>query len=554
MERDGIETQKKPAGVRNTFKVKSVKKTVVSTKTGSRDLVLRNPNVNREERIRQLHDIKRRKDYFRLSRKKYITAKSDDESPNNVMSAQSIMQTGGVIRTAVGGTRNTVGRIQTAVKNGVKVGSVKNVGHTIGSAATVAKNETTEALKEGGRSLLQTKIDKSTTTDTGMEAVKQGLTELRYVENARRGIYNASQGGIKTARSIRETPKAVKQDAQKIRKIRENIIRKNHAKRVTKSGAKAGGKVAGEAAKKSVSVIAKVVTSKGFIVVALGAILILLCVNLVSGFLSMILTTIASMFSWMDPKDHNVDKYKYLLAYHEKVQEIEGDIQADLDDVFVYTPEYRYDDSEITSLNQYGNTKISVDENGVIAAAALIEFKNSNDKISDETIIDVIGKFYEYWQDTENGYCPDNDCMKEEAELTAAKGDFYVSNTAYVASSNEYAVTFRGTCYEHTSSVMTDLTIATTDDGSITGSCDAGVCGSDWEVTYNIGAEGFNKIDWNDITIKTTTIYCDNPNHNIFKGEVTNLDYETALSKLGFTDDETNLFWTYYYALEQGGI
>ncbi len=562
VERNGIETQKMSGGVRNTFMVKSVKKTGVNNVSRSRDLVLKNPNVNREERIRQLRDIKRRKDYFKhmntLNRKKYITSRSDDGNPNNIASveetvsaAQSVVQSGGLIRTAVGGTRNTAGRIQTAVKNGVKVGSVKDVGRTFGVAAVVAKNATTEALKEGGRSLLQTKIDKSTTTDTGMEAVKQGLTDIRYVDNARRGIYNMAQGGIKTARSVKETKQAVGRD---VRKIRENIIRKNRAKKAAKSGAKAGSKVAGEAAKKSASVIGKVVTSKGFIVVALGGILILLCVNLISGFLSMILTTIASMFSWMDPKDPNVDKYKYLLAYHEKVQEIEAEIQAELDEVFVYTPEYRYDGSEITSLNQYGNTQIAVDENGVIAAAALIEFKNSNDKISDETIIDVIDKFYEYSQNTENGYCPDHDCMKEESTLTAADGDFYVSNTAYVASSNEYAVSFRGTCYEHTSSVMTDLTIVTTDDGTITGSCGAGVCGSDWEVTYNIGAEGFNKIDWNDITIKTTTIYCNNPDHTIYKGEVINLDCETAVKKLGFTNDEMNLFWTYYYALEQGGI
>ena len=563
IERDGIETQKLSAGVRNTFRIKSIKKTGINNTSENRNLVLKNPNVNREERLRQLRDIDRRKDYFRsrklrFARKKYITAKGEEESPNNITTVQSaleaaggVVQSGGVIRTAVGGTRNTVGRIQTAVKNGVKVGSVKDVGRTLGGAAAAAKNAAFGSVKETGHSLLKTKIDKSTTTDTGTEAIKQGLTDMRYVENVRSGIYNTAQGGIKTARSVKEKSKEVGQDVQK---IREKIIRKNRAKKAAKSGAKAGGKAAGEAAKKSASVIGKVVTSKGFLVVALGGILILLCVNLMSGFISMILITLSSMFSWMDPKDPNVDKYKYLKAYHEKVQEIEADIQVELDDVYVYTPEYRYDDSEITSLNQYGNTKISVDENGVIAAAALIEFKNSNDKISDETIIDVIGKFYEYWQDTENGYCPDNDCMKEEAELTAAKGDFYVSNTAYVASSNEYAVTFRGTCYEHTSSVMTDLTIATTDDGSITGSCDAGVCGSDWEVTYNIGAEGFNKIDWNDITIKTTTIYCDNPNHNIFKGEVTNLDCETALGKLGFTDDETNLFWTYYYALEQGGI
>ena len=84
-------------------------------------MVLKNPNVNREERIRQLRGIKRRKDYFKsrkftLSRRKYTAAKGDEESPNNITTVQStvnvaqgVMQTGGVIRTAVGGTRNTAG-------------------------------------------------------------------------------------------------------------------------------------------------------------------------------------------------------------------------------------------------------------------------------------------------------------------------------------------------------------------------------------------------------------------------------------------------------------
>ena len=565
--RDGIETKKSTVGVANRYHIKSVKHGNIQTAWGGKDLVLKNPNVNREERLRQLRDIDRRKDYFKsrklkIARKKYITAKGEEDSPNNITTVQSaidaaggVVQSGGAIRTAVGGTRNTVGRIQTSVRNGVRVGSVKDVGKTFGSIGTAAKGAVSGAVREGSKTLLQTKIDKSTTTDTGLEAVKQGLTDVRYIENAGRGIYNAAQGGIKTARNIKETPKAVKQDVQKIRKIRENIIRKNQAKRAAKSGAKAGGKAAGEVVKKSASVIGKLVTSKGFIVVALGALLILLCVNLLSGFLSMIITAISSMFSWMDPKDPNVDKTIFLQGYHEQVQAIEAAKQTELYGVFTYTPEYRYDGSEITSLNQYGNTSISVDENGVIAAAALIEYKNGNDKISDETITDVIGKFYEYWQDTETGYCPGCDCMKEEnAELKAANGDFYVSNTAFVTSSGQYAVTFRGTCYEHTSSVWTDLTIATTDDGTITGTAYAGVSGSDWEVTYNIDSDGFNKIDWEDITIKATTVYCDNPDHTIYKGEVTNYDVETALGKFGFTDDEKNLFWTYYYALEQGGI
>ena len=517
------------AGVRNTFRVKSVKKTGVNNTSLNHDLVLKNPNVNRDERIRQLRDIKRRKDYFKsrklkLVRKKYITAKCDEESPNNITTVQStldvaggVVQTGGVIRTAVGGTRTSAGRIQTAVKGAVS-----------------------DAVKEGGRTLLKTKIDKSTTADTGTEAIKQGLTDMRFADNARRGIYNTAQSGIKTARSVRDTPKAIVQD---VRKKREKIIRKNRAK-----------KVAGEAAKKSASFIGKIVTSKGFIVVALGGILILLGLNLMSGFLSMILTALSSMFSWMDPKEPGIDTQKYLKAYQEKVRECESDIQIELDDVFVYTSEYRYDGSEITSLDQYGNTKISVDENVVIAASALIEYKNGIDRISDDTIIDVIGNFYEYWQDTESGYCPDYACKKEEAELTVANGDFYVSNTEYVSSSNEYAVTFQGTCCEHTSNVMTDLTIATVDEGTITGSSDAWLCGTDWEVTYNIGAEWYNKIDWDDISINVTTIYCDNPDHTIYKGEVTNLDCEAALKKLGFTDDEKALFWTFYYALEQEGI
>ncbi|MBE6869917.1 MAG: hypothetical protein E7494_14380 [Ruminococcus albus] len=559
--RDGIETKKSKVGVANRYHIKSVKRGNIRTSWSDKELVLKNPNVNREERLRQLRDIDRRKDYFRsrklkLARKKYITAKGEEESPNNITTVQSaleaaggVVQSGGAIRTAVSGTRNTVGRIQTAVKNGVKVGSVKDVGRTLGSAAAAAKNAAFGSVKETGHSLLKTKIDKSTTTDTGTEAIKQGLTDIRYADNARRAVYNTAQGGIKTVRSVRETKHAVGRDVQKIRSIREKIIRNAHAKKAAKSGVKVGG----EAAKKTVSVIAKVVTSKGFIIIALAALLILLCVNLMSGFLSMIITTISSMFSWLDPKDPNVDKVIFLQGYHEQVQAIEAEKQTALDEVFTYTPEYRYDGSEITSLNQYGNTLISVDENGVIAAAALIEFKNGNDKLSDETIADVVDKFYEYWQDTETGYCPDCDCMKEESELTAANGDFYVSNTAYIAGSDEYAVTFRGTCYEHTSSVWTDLTIATSD-GTITGACDAGVSGSDWEVTYNIDSDGFNKIDWEDITIKTTTVYCGNSDHTIYKGEVTNYDVETALGKLGFTDDETNLFWTYYYALEQGGI
>jgi hypothetical protein len=532
---EGIETQKKTIDVRNKYHIKSVKKADINTARGREAVVLKKPQLS-------------------LSHKKYIIVHGNEDSTNNITTVQStvgvaqgVVHTEGAIRTAVGGTRNTVGRIQTAVKSGLLVGSVKDVGSTFGNIGVGIKLGAVGVIKDSGRQLLKTQINKSETTDTGTEAIKQGLIELRCVDNARRAVYNTAKGSIKTVRSIKETPKAVKRD---VRKIREKIIRKNRAKQAAK--VRKTGKAV-EAAKKGAGVIVKAVTSKGFIVVALGGILVLLCVTLVSGFTSIIISVIAGMFSWMIPGD-GTNQYDYLQAYHAKVQEIQADIQDNIDSEYEYAPEYRYDGSEITSLNQYGNMTLAVDENAVIAAGAVKEFSAGNDNISNETIADVIEKFYSYSHSVEKGYCPDYDCMKDEnTELTVANGDFYVSNTAYISSSNQYAVTFCGACYEHTSSVWTDLTAATSD-GTITGSAYADVIGSAWEVTYNIDSDGFDNIDWNDITINTTTIYCNNSEHTIYYGEVVNFDAETGLANMGFTDDRQSMFWTYYGCLLQGGF
>ena len=533
--RDGIETQKVAVGVQNKYHIKSVKKGNSQISLGGEETGLKN---------------------LKLSRKKYVFAKGDEESPNNITTIHStasvaagVAQTGGVIRTAVGGTRNTAGRIQTAVRNGVKVGSVKDVGKVVCDAGTIAKNATVDAVAEGRRSMLKTKIDKTTTTDTGAEAIKQGLTDIRYVDNARKAVYNAALGGIKTSRSVKETPKAIKRDVQK---IREKIIRKHRAKNVAKAQEK--GHAAGVVAKKTVSFVGKVVTSKGFIVVALGGVLLLLMVTLLSSFVTMILSAMSSMFSWLTPRD-GTNPYEYLELYHTRVQAIQATYQESIDAECVYTPEYRYDGTEITSLNQYGNLTLAVDENAVIAAAAVKRYELGDDVIQDDDLGEMMSHFYTYEHHIDTDYCPDHDCSKDEAtELTAAAGDFYVSNTAYVASDNVYAVSFKGTTYEHTSSVWTDMTINTDDGGTITGAAYADVSGSDWEVTYNIGAEGYSHIDWNDITIKTTTIYCNNPNHNIYYGEVTNIDAEMGLADIGFCEDSQSMFWTFYGWLQEGGI
>ncbi|MBQ9460754.1 MAG: hypothetical protein IJU51_02390, partial [Clostridia bacterium] len=405
-------------------------------------MVLKNPNVNREERIRQFRDIQRRKDYFKnrdikgkkftLSREKYTIAKGEEESTNSITTVQSsvnaaqgVMQTGGVIRTAVSGTRTAAGRIQTAVNREVSVGSVRDVRRTIGSMGVVAKNATVSAVKETGHSLLKTRIDKTTTTDMGTEAIKQGLTEVRYVDNARKAVSNTVKSGIKTARSVKDTPKTVGRD---VHKIREKIIRKHRAKQIAK--AKKTGKAAGHAATKTASIIGKVVTSKSFIVIAIAAVLILLIVMLLTSVITMIISAISAMFSWLIPDD-GTSQYDYLQMYHTQVQEIQSRLQEEIDSDYEYTPEYRYDDTEITSLNQYGNLTLSVDENAVIAACAAKEFQAGNDTLTDEMLSEVIENFYSYSHSIENGYCPDHDCMIDENTELALNDGFTIKSREY---------------------------------------------------------------------------------------------------------------------------
>ena len=512
-------------------------------------MVLKNPNVNREERLRQLHDIKRRKDYFKsrkftLSRRKYTAAKGNEESPNNITTVQStvnaaqgVMQTGGVIRTAVGGTRNTVGRIQTAVNRGVSVGSVKDVG----KMATVAKNATTGAVKEAGHSLLRTRVDKTTTTDTGTEAIKQGLTDIRYADNARKAVGNTVKSGIKTARSVKEAPKAVGRDVQR---IREKLIRRHRAKQIVKA------KKTGKAAKKTVGAVRKVVTSKGFIAVAIAAAFILLIVVLLTSVLSMILSAICSLFSWLIPGDGK-PPYEYLLMYQTKVQEIQTQLQEEIDEEYEYTPEYRWDDTEITGLNQYKNMTLDVDINGVIAATAAKRFAYGDDMLRDDDLKETLEEFYTFDHHIDTGYCPDLDCKREEKELDAS--DFTIPNTVYVPETNSYDVTFKGSCYDHTGRVYTEIHMLM-EGGSINGSASAEVNGSSWQVIYSIDSDSYSRIKWDEITINTTTDYCDNPDHKIYYGEVVNLDVETALEEICLGDEDESVFWTIYDVLQDGGL
>ena len=131
-----------------------------------------------------------------LKNKKYTFAKLDSEGSEAIEMVQivqsagsAVSKAGGMIRTAVKSTSNGIGSIKTMVKNGgVKLGSRKDISRI----ATSVKGSVANIAKDTGQQLLKTKIDKSKITDTGSEAIKQGLTDLRYVDNARKAVVNTA--------------------------------------------------------------------------------------------------------------------------------------------------------------------------------------------------------------------------------------------------------------------------------------------------------------------------------------------------------------------------
>lgn len=158
---------------------------------------------------------------MRLKNKKYTIAKADSENSLAIESVQTVTatvgivsQAGGMLKTAVKGTSKGVGTIHSMVKKGVKIGTTKDVGKIATSVGGSIKN----IAKDTGHQLLKTKIDKSTVTDTGTETIKQGLTEIRYMDNARKAVLNTARTTTKAGYAIKNMPKNTKAQVQRIKK------------------------------------------------------------------------------------------------------------------------------------------------------------------------------------------------------------------------------------------------------------------------------------------------------------------------------------------------
>lgn len=361
-------------------------------KIQSADKIFRKKAILRNMQIKQV----------RLKNKRYTVAKSDDdnllsESAEIIRSsADTIIQAGEAVKNTVSVAANDINSVRSMVKNGVKVGTKKDVGKIFTAVGNGIKNVASDA----GNQLLKTKIDKSKITDTGTETVKQGITEIRYIDNARKAVLNTARTTAKAAVAVKNMPRDTRVQVKKIKK---------NAKRTM------------EAAKKTAAVLKKVFTSKVGIIILLALAVILMLVLLINGLVTLVSAAITSLFSWLISEDEDkssediMDDYSTVIVEYieEKQSEIDEIVEGFVCDKRQYPP---YD--EITELNQYGNKDIAdIYENSVLAILAVIRYRDLQEdngggeeqeikfEFTDDEIGEVIEKFYDFEYRYEYGNC-----------------------------------------------------------------------------------------------------------------------------------------------------
>lgn len=505
---------------------------------------------NLEEKILEADKLWRKKVKSRanglkergLKNQKYTFAKVDSEGSEAIEMVQTVQsaggtvaQTGGMLRTTIKNTSNGIGNIKTMVKNGVKLGSRKDISRI----ATSVRGSIANIAEDTGHQLLKTKIDKSKITDTGTEAIKQGLTDLRYADNARKAVLNTARTTVKAGYAVKNMPKNTKAQVQRIKK---------NAQRAKK------------AAQKTAVVIKKILTSKVGLIIILAVILLMLIIMLLNGLITVICATVSGLFSWMFPDGDTSDTavQNNISTYISQIQQCETDVQAEIDAIVNgLAPEYRYDGTQIDGLNKFGNSDLQlVDYNAVLAVLATQKFQKVLDNgtadftFTEEEIRNAVEMFYSFSYYYEYDYCPAWDCsIYENCLLSLSDGSFYVTSNVYNAEYGVYEITFEGSTYEH-ASMTNDLEIYMIDGGTITGSWICSVYSGTWSTTYNFTPELYSQIDWNNVYLTVTTIYCNNPNHCYLYGQVVNYGLETVMRKANFNDEQREIYEIYLTQIE----
>lgn len=366
-----------------------------------------------------------KEDKQKSKREKYSYAKLDSDGSAAIEMVQGVqaagnvaVQAGGILRTAVKGGANGLGSIKTFVRRGVNVGSVKDIGRI----ATAVNTTVSGAVKNAGDSLLRTKIDKSTITDTGTETIKQGLTELRYADNVRKAAVNTARGVSK----LKFTPpkSSVFRGANNASTVNQRLIRKNSKK----------------AAKKAAANMRKMIFSKAGLIVLGVAAAILVLILLVNAVVTIICSAISSLFSWLFPPPSSSGNSKteteMLYDYRTAVVEYIGDKQRNINSIvdgFVCDHRSYSPYSEITSLNQFGNKKIATEDYNEILAILAVkryrEMEGDSDNMdamelnfTDSEIAETVERFYTFEYSYSYGHCSGNDCKKKTRKVVHNRG------------------------------------------------------------------------------------------------------------------------------------
>ncbi len=389
-------------------------------KIQSTDKIFRKKAILRNMRIKQM----------RLKNKRYTIAKSDDdnllsESAELVRSsADTVIRAGETFKNTVSVAAGGINSVRSMVKNGVKVGKKKDVGKIFTAVGRGVRNVASDA----GNQLLKTKIDKSKITDTGTETVKQGITEIRHIDNARKAVLNTARTTAKAAVAVKNMPRDTRVQVKKIKK---------NAKRTM------------EVAKKTAAVLKKVFTSKVGIIILLALTIILMLVLLINGLVTLVSAAITSLFSWLISEDESKDTDKILDDYSTSIIEYVEEKQSEIDDIvdgFVCDKRQYPPYDEITELNQYGNKDIAdIDENSALAILAVIRYRDLQEdngdeeqeikfEFTDDEIAEVIDKFYDFEYHYEYKNCNYPYCKCKTETVIYNEGTPY----EYTVESTEY--------------------------------------------------------------------------------------------------------------------
>lgn len=342
---------------------------------------------------------------------KYNSAKTDSDGSAAIEMVQAVqtvcgaaVQAGGILRTAVKTGASGLGSIKTFVQRGVNVGSVRDVGRIATAVNTTVGN----AAKSTGQQMLRTKIDKSTITDTGTETIKQGLTELRYADNARKAVVNTACGISK----LRAKPR-------KSKHVNQPLIRKNSKK----------------AARKAAANMRKMIFSKAGLIVLSAAAAIMLVVVIVNGFLTTVISVVNSLFSWLAPPDNEPDKTEIetIQGYGVQVVDYIDEKQSEINDIvdnFVCDKRSYPPYSEISELNQFGNREINIgNQREILAVVAVKKYRelcsddeNTELNFTENDISETVERFYDFEYSYSYGHCGPPYCKEREVKTVHNKG------------------------------------------------------------------------------------------------------------------------------------